>query len=229
MKQLLYDIIAKNGIKMMFKLFPDHFAKQPLKPSSRYLEYPFAIKHLPPAGKVLDAGCAGSFFPLTLAAMGYNVIGLDKRPYDLLNNLRFENFYFVDQDIRKTFYIDNVFDAVTAISSVEHIGLRGRYGQNDDPLGDITALREIKRILKLNGVCILTVPFGQAKIIKPYLRIYDTNQLNLLTIGFEIEVEEYYCLDKNGDWWQKPKGVVEQIDVKLDMEPVALLKLRKLT
>lgn len=60
MKEKIYKIVSTAGIKALTKIFPEHFAKEPLKPTDRYIEYPFVIRNLsePPA-KVLAVGCKG--------------------------------------------------------------------------------------------------------------------------------------------------------------------------
>lgn len=80
LKEHLYRIIAKTGTGLCTKIFPEYFAKEPLAPSDRYMEVPFAIKNLPkPPARVLDVGCSGSFFALLLAGFGYDTYGIDIR------------------------------------------------------------------------------------------------------------------------------------------------------
>jgi SAM-dependent methyltransferase len=130
-KEHLYHIIAKTGTSLCTKIFPEYFAKEPLAPSDRYLEVPFAIRNLPkPPARVLDVGCSGSFFALLLAGFGYDTYGIDIRNYPILNKVTFDNFTFMKCDIRKISFSDNFFDAITAISTIEHIGVSGRYGMN---------------------------------------------------------------------------------------------------
>jgi len=51
--------------------------------SDRAIERPFVFLKLPPHGRVLDVGCTGSDLPLVLRGFGYEVVGLDTRPYQL--------------------------------------------------------------------------------------------------------------------------------------------------
>ncbi|HEV2382525.1 MAG TPA: class I SAM-dependent methyltransferase [Terriglobia bacterium] len=61
-------------------------------------------------------------------------------------------YHIEQQDARRLEYPDAHFDRVYAISVLEHI--------EDD--GDSQAMREIARVLKLGGICCLTVPFGES-------------------------------------------------------------------
>ena len=223
-----YIFLSRLGIATFQKIFPDYFAQEPLSPTDRYIEYPFAIRNLPkPPAKILDVGCAGSPFPLLLAGFGYFVYGIDLREYAITNRITFDNFQFIKGDITKTAFSDNFFDAVTAISTVEHIGIGGRYGVSDDLQGDKKALEEIRRILKPQGILILTIPFGKAKIIKPYCKIYDSILIKQLTQNFKLEKEEYCMQDSGNDWHGCLKDEAEKIDAKNDRFALCLLKLVK--
>ena len=227
-KELIYNFSSRFGIGVFRRIFPEYFAKEPLKPTDRYIEYPFVIRNLPkPPAKVLDVGCSGSFFPLLLAGFGYEVCGVDVREYAIINKIEFNDFKFLKVDIRGNYFNDNYFDAVTAISTVEHIGLFGRYGMDEDLGGDKKAVAEMKRIVKQNGVILLTFPFGKAKILKPYTRVYDSNLVKLLTDGLEIEKEEYYMQNNEDDWYPCPRNKVEAVDANNERYPLCLIKLRK--
>ncbi len=228
-KEWLYIVFSKFGVTVFQKLFADYFGKLPLKPTDRYIEYPFVTRNLPkPPAKVLDVGCAGSFFPLILAGFGYNVCGIDIREFAVTNRIKFDNFRFIQEDIRQASLSDNYFDAVTAVSTIEHIGIGGRYGMNDDLQGDKKTLEEIRRVLKPGGVALLTIPFGRAKIVKPYLRVYDAARLDYLAEGFVIESKEFYMEDNTTDDWVKClESDTLLLDTKPDRYALCLVKLRK--
>jgi len=228
LKERLYQILASSGIKIFARLFPEYFAKDPLAPTDRYIELPFAVRNLPkPPARVLDVGCAGSFFSLILAGFGYDTFAIDIRKYAIINRITYKNFNYCNESIIKTGFSDNYFDAITSISTVEHIGLSGRYGIAEDESGDRAALEEMKRILKTNGTIILTVPFGRAKTIKPFSRIYDGNRIRQLIGALKIEIEEYYMQDPNNDWYKCSKQEAEEIDATGDRFALCLLKLKK--
>lgn len=77
------------------------------------------------------------------------------------------------------------FDAAFSISSFEHDGL-GRYGDPIDPNGDFRAMREMKEIIKPNGLLFLAVPIGKDKIVWNAHRKYGKFRLPYLLDGWEI-------------------------------------------
>jgi len=190
-KQKIYDLVSRFGIKTLVFLFPEYFAQDHIAPSDRYIEYPFVIRNLPrPPAKILDCGCAGSFFPLILSSFGYDTYAVDIRKYSILNRLEYQNFHFLRESICRTSFPPDYFDAISAISTLEHIGLSG----------DEKAMQEIKRIVKPEGSILITIPFGRAKILRPFSRIYDSNWVKKITKGLVIEIKEFYMQDKNEDW-----------------------------
>jgi len=227
-KQALYSLITKFGVKIVSAVFPEYFATEPLKPTDRYIEYPFVALNLPcvPA-KVLDIGCCGSYFPLILAGLGYEVVSIDLREYSVLKHLKFDNFTFLKEDIKKIALSDNSFDVIIAVSTIEHIGIGGRYGEHQDSRGDIIALRQMIRMLKPGGIILLTFPFGKYKVCKPFCRIYDSNAVKELIGDLSIEKEEYYMQDETDDWFECSMADAEKFDSSAYRSPICLLKLIK--
>ncbi len=56
--------------------------------------------------------------------------------------------------------------------TVEHIGL-GRYGDPVDVNGDKTAMKELARVLAVNGTLLFVVPIGNPRIEFNAHRVYD--------------------------------------------------------
>lgn len=171
--------------------------------SSRLIEYPFIIQKLDglPRGNVLDVGCTdgSNLVAPTLAAIGWQVHGIDIREF----RLRHPNFHFTRGDIRRSPFPDDFFDCVYAVSSVEHIGLAGRYGvKADDPEGDFKAVQEVERMVKPDGLFLLTVPYGTGGIVRPSERVYDRDRLQRLLSGWSVREAVYWYLDSRGDWHQ---------------------------
>lgn len=227
-KEKIYRTLSAAGIKVFQKMFPDQFGKEPLKPTDRYVEYPFIVRNLPrPPARILDVGSAGSYFPLLLAGFGYQVEGLDVREYAITNRLSFPDFKFSKGDIRKCVIADNVFDAVISTSTVEHIGLSGRYGADEDMDGDRKALAQMRRVVKPGGAVIITVPFGRAKIIRPDCRVYDFAWLTRIEAGFTLSKEAYYLQDDAGDWYECSRTEAESLDARNDLYAICCHKLIK--
>jgi len=77
------------------------------------------------------------------------------------------------------------FDASFSISSFEHDGL-GRYGDPLNPEGDLLAMKNMKSILKTNGILFLSVPVGRDTLIWNARRIYGSVRLPLLLKNCEV-------------------------------------------
>lgn len=127
----------------------------------RLLEYPIALAFLEKATskvkdvKVLDIGSGDTCFPSYLANKGYKVSTIDIDAKAIFNqekirkerlNVRYD---ILRMDACELGFSSNSFDAVFAISSLEHIP------------NDIPAIKEIHRILKKDGILILSLPFSR--------------------------------------------------------------------
>lgn len=170
--------------------------------SDRSIERPFTFSNLPADGRVLDVGCAGSDLPVVLACFGFEVVGIDGRPYQLSD----PPFRFVRSDIRRTPFADGAFDVVTAVSTIEHIGLSGRYGSDEDATGDRRAMEEISRVTKSGGRIVLTVPYGQPAIFRPWHRVYGAEQLKGLIKGLEVVKASFFVPDERGLYRKVDQG-----------------------
>jgi SAM-dependent methyltransferase len=173
----------------------------------RVVEVPFVLRHLPPApgSKVLDFGCTQSPLPIQLASLGYQVVGVDLRPYPYTH----PGFRFLHGDFFQAGFLDHEFDAVVAVSAVEHCGL-GAYGEMSGLNDDVRTMREIFRVLRPGGRLLLTVPYGRPGRTSWY-RVYDRASLARLLEGFEVDRIEYYVGRERRDW--RPGSEVEVADV----------------
>ncbi len=166
---------------------------------TRIFEYSYVINRLSqlPTSKVLDVGCVSRSNVLApaLASLGFQVYGIDKREFKLL----YPGFQFVKGDVTNTDFPTGFFDVVYAVSTFEHMGLSGRYGINrngDDT--DFAAMTEIKRITKSGGHFLITVPYGRARVIKSWARIYDYSRLHQLLKSWTIINQYYFIRENNG-------------------------------
>jgi SAM-dependent methyltransferase len=94
---------------------------------------------------------------------------------------------FLRRNVLDTLLPDNTFDAILVVSTIERIGLE-QYGQTvKDAEGDLRAMKELVRILKHEGVLILTTPYigGEPLRVTSFERIYDRQRLSELTRGLK--------------------------------------------
>jgi len=190
---ILLESLKQSGVVLFRRLLSGQE-----KMSERSIEYSFVFMNVgrPPA-TVLDVGCSGSDLPLMLSAHGFLVYGIDVRDYHVEN----PTFTFRREAMTSTSFPDDFFDIITAISTMEHLGLSGRYGiEEDDPLADKMAMKEVDRILKKDGRLILTVPYGRFNVFKPFHKVYDEKHLTDLISDFQVLKEEYFVRKRNGFW-----------------------------
>lgn len=161
--------------------------------TERHFEYPFGIAEVLARKKhiktILDAGSFGSPFGLILAAIGFKITGADIVSW----KIEFPGFKQVVADLKKLPYKNNSFDAVTAISTVEHCGLP-RFGEGEDENGDVKAVSELYRVLKKSGFCILTTPYaGKSVVVQNKHRIYDKKRFKKMIGKFKVIKKKFYA------------------------------------
>jgi SAM-dependent methyltransferase len=185
--------------------------------SERIIEYPFAIQSiasLPKGSRVAILGCHGDLLTTILPTLGYEVDGIDVKPFPL----GIGNFHFHQEDIRNTSFASSFFDAVIAISTLEHIGL---FDGDED--GDKKTVAEIRRILRPRGICVITVPFAKNQIKIPLKqRIYDASSLKDLLTGLSVSRMSVNALNNRGIW--EPTSLERVPLAKSFVECVAMIE-----
>ncbi|MCK9368648.1 methyltransferase domain-containing protein [Candidatus Dojkabacteria bacterium] len=164
----------------------------------RALEYPWAIKNITiQGGKLLDIGS-------TVSEMFSNLLPKTVEVYaiNLTSPKNIQNVKYVTGDIRATDFKDNLFDVITCISTLEHIGVEGRYKVKKDEFGDIKAMKEMLRILKPGGTLLLTVPYG-AKDVLPINKLYNKERIDELSKGYVLESATYQKYDEKYSIWRE--------------------------
>ena len=175
-------------------------AKAPEGLNERKQEVPWVLKEaeeLSHRGNLLDIGSYLTSLPDSLSNLGYQVTAFDLRGPGHHASKRVQ---FVTGDIRCTDFESAAFDIITCVSTIEHIGVKGRYGvtiADDD--GDRRALDEMYRLLKVNGSLLLTVPMGPLDVL-PANRCYNAERINLLTRKFRSIKREFFAYSKENVW-----------------------------
>jgi SAM-dependent methyltransferase len=208
------------------RYFPEEYSEiksaRELEVLPRVFEYSFAIKNLPKKGKVLEVGCTASAnaLPVTLAELGYEVYGVDLRPFKVGCN----DFQFVICDAR---YLPfrAVFECCYSISTIEHVGLPSEWSPNADWDGDKKAIREMINAIKPHGSLVITVPFGKKGML-PDSRIYDTEDVKRLFAGLTI-AEEDYIIESQRGWSKTSLEEAAKATHKPGFRAVAMFKLIK--
>ena len=137
---------------------------------------------------------------------------------DLRRPSNFEFYRFINSDVRSSDLEDASFDVVTSTCVLCHVGT-GRYGDKVDPDGDFEALKELRRVLKPEGVFLSQL--GPVADITDTLtlkdhRIYTIRSARkmLLESGFAIRGLVVWNTDKK-EWrnaLEKPTSSTDQPD-----------------
>ncbi len=150
-------------------------------------------------GKVLDFGCGPySHLGLVAARLGYQVTAID--PTDVQWPYTHPRLTFRQGDILENGLEPSTFDVIINCSSIEHVGIPGRYGQADLPNGDLEAMSVFRKILKPGGKMILTLPVGRDEVFKPFHRVYGVERLAQLFQSWSIREKEFWIKDKENRW-----------------------------
>lgn len=145
-------------------------------------------------GRILDAGSGNGSLAIKLAKRGYKVYCIDISDRliayafkTILASNHEEKISTAICDVKKICYRDSFFDGVTSVEVLEHL----QHPQD--------AIREFRRVLKLGGYCIVSVPANQnlwniVDYWSRHVKRYDAQELKDLfeTNGFNIEVIEYW-------------------------------------
>ena len=117
----------------------------------------------------------------------------DYRPADLkLSNL--ESFA---GDLMKLPFDNNSVNSLSCMHTIEHIGL-GRYGDPMDPVGDLKAALELKRVLAKDGSLLFVTPVGKPKIEFNAHRIYSYEMI--MEMFESLKLVEFSLVTDSGDF-----------------------------
>ena len=187
----------------------------PLEPVSR-IRARMIIRYLSSLerGLLLDVGCSFGVYSFELAKKGYDVIGIDtnKESINLASKIKryvdFKNVFFHCQNILSNDFFAKKFDVISMIEVLEHIK------------EDRKVIQEFNRILKDDGIIIISVPYAQEveEYVEPigacrtlkgdtvcigdggghYRNGYNLRSLTLLleNNGFAVMHQSYTCIPK---------------------------------
>lgn len=188
----------KNDILNQQKKYYQSYLK--IKNNPRYKKIWQYLKKNNCQGKILDIGCADGDFSEPLVKKGYDCYGLELTDEAIKKSASKGIKVSQGSFLEKFPYRDNFFDIVFAGEVIEHT------------TDDISFLNEINRVLKKNGILILTTPnllslgnrflmfFGRLPrfaYAEFHYRIYTANLIKskIIKAGFKIKkIDSSYIL-----------------------------------
>jgi SAM-dependent methyltransferase len=151
------------------------------------------------AGEALEFGCEHGYMSLLAARAGFNVLACDLQ--DQTFTWKHPRVRFVQGDFLQLDLPRNHFDLAINCSSVEHVGIAGRYGITvDDDGADLEVMQKIADVLKPDGILLMTAPCGLDAVLAPWCRVYGASRLPRLLAPFNIKSESYWVKDDQNMW-----------------------------
>ena len=166
----------------------------------RDIEWSFLNAELPRGpGEAIEFGCENGYMSLSAARKGFHVIANDLQEQTF--NWRHPGVEFRQGDFLKLSLPQGHFDLAINCSSVEHVGIAGRYGiEVDENEGDIEVMERLAEILKPEGLLLMTAPCGRDAVMAPWCRVYGPERLPRLFKSFQIVRQEYWTKDDRNQW-----------------------------
>jgi 2-polyprenyl-3-methyl-5-hydroxy-6-metoxy-1,4-benzoquinol methylase len=166
----------------------------------REVEWTFICSNMPEGpGEALDFGCASGYLSLMAARKGFRVTAVDLLKHTFA--WRDPTVRFYPQDLLQIDLPPNHFDLVINCSSVEHVGLGGRYGISQNSTdGDLEVMRRLFELLKPNGTLLATLPCGRDTVAAPWHRVYGAERLPRLVQGYAISRQEFWAENDQNQW-----------------------------
>lgn len=179
--------------------------EEPRKPDWRTLagdrdvEWAWSLGHLrPEPGRVIDLGSGNGFLSLAAAFRGHEVVAVDLEP---------QAFGFAEPRIEyrqgdfNTMELEpRSFDQALCCSTIEHVGIGGRYGSRDDRDADLRFARKVAEVMRSDATVVLTLPVGRDGVYAPYHRVYGRERLPRVLEPFRVLVSEFRVKRESGLW-----------------------------
>ena len=159
-----------------------------------------AGRYAGPGTRVLDFGAGSGSLSYAAASTGASVLAIDLMPRKF--PLSYPSIEFRQVNLFDLGEETDMFDLIMNCSTIEHVGLEGRYGSPDQPDGDLTAMRKLATMLKPGGHMALVLPVGVDAVFAPYHRVYGEERLPRLLEGYRVIEERYMRKDVRNTYFE---------------------------
>jgi len=205
-KKVSLPIVVPNTVYQLLKKVKRNFVRTASGPitidigGERNIEWSFLSGEIPNGpGEAFEFGCEQGFMSLVAAQRGFHVVANDLEPQTFC--WRHPSVEFMQGDFLKLDLPRNHFDLVIDCSSIEHVGVAGRYGITvDDSEGDLEVMRRIEEMLKPGGKFLMTGPCGKDALLAPWCRVYGPERLARLFGGLQLEREIFWRKNEFNQW-----------------------------
>jgi SAM-dependent methyltransferase len=215
-KRVAHWLYGRGAQVVLAPLLYAEWKTQRGEQNERVTEYAFALNILAGCGgiaHVLDVGSGSTSFPHMLSSCGYKVDAIDN--WHDFWKLRPANrhFHIIKDDIQNPHKVTAQYDAITCISTLEHI-------ENHD-----AALKQMSYLLRKGGHLILTIPCTNKQIrydVWGGERDYRTRSFTALQVElwrqwyFETLKDEAHYVAWTGDYWNEGERISPPWHTKTD-------------
>ncbi len=184
----------------------------------RDMEWSWILAHLPSGpGEALDVGSGESPLALVAAQRGFHVTAVDLEP------VRWPYIHPALQamqgDLLTLALAAARFDVVINCSTIEHIGLTGRYGVTEDrPNGDLEVMDRLRHAMKPGGMMLLTTPVGRDALFAPLCRVYGAQRLPRLLEGYQLDEQTYWAKDEHNRWINTERDIALRVEASVSSQ-----------
>lgn len=192
------ELLANNDILNVFNTGQELPANFGARLDERVVEYPWVLSRLRRyRGKIraLDAGSTLNY------AMILKHAAVKRHKWSIVtfapetDCFWDEGISYLYEDLRSLPCRDEWFDAITCVSTIEHVGMDNvlvtleKSHRENRPQDFLRAIQEMRRVLKTGGALFLTVPFGRYEH-HGWLQQFDSSMLAALISEFQPQKAE---------------------------------------
>jgi len=193
---------ARDAFRKPSKSRKSVVVRAPNLEGDRDIEWTLVSANMPSGpGQAFDFGSGESNLAFQAALRGFRTTSID---LTAVNRLYLHpGVRYLQADLLAMALPKNSLDLVINCSTVEHVGLSGRYGVTERrPDGDLEAMQILRRAMKPGAKMLLTIPVGKDQVFDPLCRVYGRKRLPLLLRGFSTAKEEYWR-KKDSNFWTR--------------------------
>lgn len=174
---------------------------------------------------ILDAGSTLNFKYLLDKIIKKNKIFIETL-FPENENFNTSGVSYIYNDLTNSKFKNDCFDVITCISVLEHIGFdNSSYIFNNNTFATVAkknrhiylkSIKEFKRILKINGKLLITIPFGK-KMIFNHLQQFNSNDIQNIISTFKpkkffLRFFKYH----NGVWSEVQQKECDDSEIRVD-------------
>jgi hypothetical protein len=196
------SFIQRTGYKLV-RFGQKYQSNAPLNlTGDRDLEWSWAVAQTPVGTKrILDVGPGNSMIPVALSFVADEVIALDINSPEVQYGV--QNIQHILGDVMKPPGNLGKFDVIINCSTIEHVGLPGRYGSKEEKNGDLIGMEQLSQLMHPDSKMILTIPVGLDGVFLPNHRVYGNERLPQLLQNFEVDTERYFEKTETNKFWHE--------------------------